>query len=75
MRGAWEDLEGADGGVSGPGFVKQGTFFAGMRKRPRGLAGAALVWNGLGLEEQPGGDLKLTRAVETVVGSGDGAEG
>ena len=47
----------------------------GMRKRPRGLAGAALVWIGLGLEEQLGRDLKLTRAVESVVGSRDSAEG
>ena len=47
----------------------------GMKKRPRGLAGTALVWNGLGLEEQPGGDLELTRSVEAVVGSGGGAEG
>ena len=56
-------------------FVKSGTF-PGMRKRPQRLAGTALVWNGLGLEEQLGGELHLPRAVEVAAaGAGGGAKG
>jgi hypothetical protein len=68
-------VRGTVDGVSGGGICQVSELFGGHEKAAPGLTGAALVWSGSGLEEQLGGDLELTRAVEAVAGGGGCAEG